>query len=118
MARNSGGLTALHAAAYAGSVPIATLLLGQGACSTIRQQGRRHAADGGGRGQSLELAELFIAKGADVNHAEIHGYLPISRAVYKGNSDIVRLYKRHGAVCPSAKSSGARLASAVLEIGQ
>ena len=31
MARNAGGLTPLHAAAYSGSVPIATLLLEKGA---------------------------------------------------------------------------------------
>jgi hypothetical protein len=37
---------------------------------------------------------------------EIHGYLPITRAIFKGNKDIVRLYKSHGATCPSAQILG------------
>ena len=52
MARNSGGFTPLHAAAFSGSLPIAKLLLEKGAVlEDCRQQGGRHAADGGGRGK-------------------------------------------------------------------
>ena len=40
------------------------------------------------------------------NHPEIHGYLPITRAIFKGNKDIIRLYKNHGVACPSAKILG------------
>ena len=46
-----------------------------------------------GEENHVELAEFFIAKGADVNHAEIHGYMPITRAFWKGNNDIIKLYR-------------------------
>ena len=100
MARNSGGFTALHAAAYSGSVPIAELLLEKGALlddadNTAGVTPMMVA----GEENHLAVAEFLIAKGANVNHAEVHGYLPISRALFKGNTDIVRLYKRHGATC-------------------
>jgi ankyrin repeat protein len=107
MARNSGGFTPLHAAAYAGSVPIAKLLLDKGAA--LDDAGNKAGVTPlivAGEGNHLELAEFLLAKGADVNHPEIHGYLPITRAIFKGNKDIVRLYKSHGAACPSAKILG------------
>jgi len=106
-ARNSGGLTPLHAAAYAGSVPIAKLLLGKGAAldDADNKAGVTPLMVAGEKNH-LEMAEFFLAQGADVNHAEIHGYLPITRALWKGNKDIVRLYKRHGAPCPSAQVLG------------
>ena len=52
-----------------------------------------------GEENHVELAEFLIAQGADVNHAEVHGYMPITRAFWKGNTDIIRLFKRHGATC-------------------
>jgi uncharacterized protein len=107
MARNSGGLTPLHAAAYAGSVPIAKLLLDKGAVlDDADNKAGVTPLIVAGEENHLELAEFLLAKGADVNHAEIHGYLPISRALWKGNKDIVRLYKSHGVACPSAKILG------------
>ena len=52
-----------------------------------------------GEQNHLAVAEFLIARGADVSHPEIHGYMPITRALFKGNTEIVRLYKRHGALC-------------------
>src|ERR1700722_13670739 len=103
MARNSGGFTPLHAAANAGSVPIAKLLLDKGAVldDADNKAGVTPLMVAGERNH-LELAEFLVAKGADVNHAEIHGYLAISRALWKGNKDIVRLYKSQGGAGPSA----------------
>ena len=100
MARNSGGFTALHASAYSGSVPIAKSLLDKGAVldDADNKAGVTPLMVAGER-DHLAVAELLIAKGADVSHAEIHGYMPITRALFKGNTDIVRLYKRHGATC-------------------
>ena len=106
MARNSGGFTPLHAAANAGSVPIAKLLLDKGAVLDDAQNKAGVTPLVAGEGNHLELAEFLLAKGADVNHPEIHGYLPITRAIFKGNKDIVRLYKSHGVACPSAKILG------------
>jgi ankyrin repeat protein len=106
-ARNSGGFTPLHAAAYGGSVPIAKLLLDKGAAlDDADNKAGVTPLIVAGEQNHLELAEFLLAKGADVNHPEIHGYLPITRAIFKGNNDIVRLYKRRGVACPSAKILG------------
>ena len=120
MARNSGGFTAFHAAANAGSVPIAKLLLDKGAVldDADNKAGVTPLMVAGERNH-LELAEFLVAQGADVGHPEIHGYLPITRALWKGNKDIVRLYKRHGVTCPSAVIlSGEDWYRQCLEIGQ
>jgi ankyrin repeat protein len=106
-ARNSGGFTALHAAAYSGSIPIAKLLLAKGAVldDAANKAGVTPMMVAGEENHAA-VAELLIARGADINHPEIHGYLPVSRALWKGNNDIVRLYKQHGVTCPPAKILG------------
>ena len=52
-----------------------------------------------GEENHVELAEFLISQGADVNRAEGHGYMPITRAFWKGNTDIIKLFKRHVAMC-------------------
>lgn len=100
LARNSGGFTALHAAAYSGSVPIAELLLAKNAVlDDAENKAGVTPLMVAGEQDHLSVAEFLIAKGADVRHPEVHGYLPITRALFKGNTDIIRLYKRHGATC-------------------
>ena len=107
MARNSGGFTALHAAAYSGSVPVAKLLLEKGA---VLEDAKNRAGVtpmmAAGEANHVEAAAFLIGMGADVNHPEIHGRLPITRALFKGNKDIVRLYKQHGVKCPPADILG------------
>jgi ankyrin repeat protein len=110
MARNAGGFTPLHAAAYSGSVPVAELLLEKGAVL-------EDAANKAGvtplmvavEENHVAMLELLIARGADVNRPESHGYTPITRAGFKGHRDIIRVLKRHGAVCPPADMNGAWL---------
>lgn len=100
MARNSGGFTPLHAAAYSGSLAIAKLLLEKGA--VLEDSSNKAGVTPllvAGEENHVALAEFLIAAGADVNHAEGHGYMPITRAFWKGNTDIIRLFKRHGATC-------------------
>jgi uncharacterized protein len=100
MARNSGGFTPLHAAAYGGSAEVAALLLDNKAA-------RDDTANKAGAAPLLVAAEtnhpgvveLLISRGADVNQPESHGYAPMSRAQWNGHIDMVRLLKRHGAVC-------------------
>lgn len=107
MARNSGGFTPLHAAAFSGSVPISKVLIGRGA--TLDDAANKAGVTPlmvAGEENHVTLAEFLIAKGADVGHAEVHGYTPITRAFWKGNTDIVRLFKRHGATCASASLLG------------
>lgn len=110
MARNAGGFTPLHAAAYSGNVEIAELLLGKGAVL-------EDAANKAGvtplmvavEENHVAMLELLIARGADVNRPESHGYTPVTRAGFKGHTDIIRVLKRHGAVCPTAEMTGAAL---------
>jgi ankyrin repeat protein len=107
MARNSGGFTPLHAAAYAGSAPIAKLLLDKGA--TLDDAANKAGVTPlmvAGEQNHVEVAEFLLTRGADANHPEVHGYLPITRALWKGAKDIVRLYKRNGVTCPPAKILG------------
>jgi ankyrin repeat protein len=120
MARNSGGFTALHAAAYSGSLAIAKLLLEKGA--VLEDAANKAGVTPmmvAGEENHLAVAEFLIAKGADVNHAEIHGYSPTTRALWKGHKDIIRLYKRHGAVCQPAEILGGEAwYQQCMEIGQ
>jgi uncharacterized protein len=111
MARNAGGFTPLHAAAYSGSVRIAELLLGKGAVL-------EDAANKAGvtplmvavEENRVAMLELLIARGADVSRPEsLHRYTPVTRAGFKGHRDIIRVLKRHGAVCPPAEVIGASL---------
>lgn len=117
MARNSGGFTPLHAAAFSGSLPISKLLLDHGA---ILDDASNKAGVTplmvAGEENHVPLAEFFLAKGADVTHAEVHGYAPITRAMWKGNFDIVRLFKRHGVACPPASVLGAASYAKCMEI--
>lgn len=107
MARNSGGFTALHAAAYSGSVPISKLLLDHGALlDDASNKAGVTPLMVAGEENHVALAEFLLAKGADVGHAEVHGYAPITRAIWKGNFDIVRLFKRHGVACPPVSVLG------------
>jgi uncharacterized protein len=102
MARNAGGFTALHAAAQSGSVAIAELLLEKGAVlDDADNKAGVTPMMVAGEENHLAVAEFLIAKGANVSHPEVHGYLPISRALWKGNTDIVRMYKQYGATCPA-----------------
>jgi ankyrin repeat protein len=106
-ARNSGGFTPLHAAAYSGSVAIAKMLLDKGA--VLEDAGNKAGVTPllvAGEENHLALAEMLIARGANITHTEIHGYLPITRAIWKGNWEIVRLFKLHGATCPPANVLG------------
>lgn len=107
MARNSGGFTPLHAAAFSGSLPITKLLLAHGA--TLDDAANKAGVTPlmvAGEENHVALATFLLARGADVGRVEVHGYTPITRAFWKGNTDIVRLLKRHGATCPPASVLG------------
>jgi ankyrin repeat protein len=100
MARNSGGFTPLHAAAFSGSLPIAKLLLEKGA--VLEDSANKSGVTPlivAGEENHVELAGFLIGQGADVNHPEGHGYWPTTRAFWKGNTEIIKLFKRHGATC-------------------
>ncbi|MBY5334576.1 ankyrin repeat domain-containing protein [Rhizobium leguminosarum] len=117
MARNSGGFTPLHAAAFSGSLPISKLLLDHGA--TLDDAANKAGVTPlmvAGEENHVALATFLLAEGADVGHAEVHGYTPITRAIWKGNTDIVRLFKRHGAPCPPVRRIGEKEYTKCMEI--
>lgn len=106
-ARNSGGFTALHAAAYVGSLAVVELLLGNNAqLDDANNKAGVTPLMVAGEENHVEVAELLISRGADPGHPEIHGYLPITRALWKGNDNIVHLYKQRGVKCPPANIVG------------
>ena len=106
-ARNSGGFTPLHAAAYVGSTAMARQLLAKGAVlDDADNKAGVTPLMVAGEENHTDVAELLLAQGADPRHPEIHGYLPIARALWKGNIDIVHLYKQHGVVCPPVNVLG------------
>ena len=45
----------------------------------------------------LEIAELFIAKGADVNHKDDYGLTPLISAAFTGNIKFVKFLVEKGA---------------------
>jgi ankyrin repeat protein len=108
MARNSGGFTPLHAAAYSGSAPIAEMLLDKGAAieDAANKAGAAPLMVAAEENQ-VALVELLIARGADINQPESHGFTPITRAGFKGHTDVIRVLKRHGAACPPSGMLGA-----------
>ncbi|KQV19984.1 hypothetical protein ASC97_28875 [Rhizobium sp. Root1203] len=106
-ARNSGGFTPLHAAAYVGSASIARQLLAKSApLDDAKNKAGVTPLMVAGEENHADVAKLLIAQGADPRHPEIHGYLPITRALWKGNADIVHLYKQHGVTCPPVNILG------------
>ena len=100
MARNSGGFTPSTRRPFPEACRSPSCCSKRGRCSKTRPTSpasRRLMV--AGEENHVELAEFLIAQGADVNHPEAHGYWPITRAFWKGNTDIIKLFKRHGATC-------------------
>lgn len=100
MARNSGGFTPLHAAAYSGSAEVAALLLEHkvdiddaankaGATPLLVAAETNHP----------KVVEMLIAKGADATRPESHGFTALTRAFWKGHTEMVQLLQRHGLTC-------------------
>ncbi len=99
-ARNKGGFTPLHAAAYANAVEIAEKLLSRGA--NIKDQLNKAgvsplsvASEEGHPG----LVKVLIGHGADLEAGERNGYTPLTRALWRGQKEVVALLQRSGAKC-------------------
>lgn len=108
--RNTGGFTPLHAAAYVDDPAMAELLIDHGADINDAQNKagvtplfpaieEDHAA----------VADLLIARGADLRPLERHGYTALTRALFKGNKDVVVLLRAQGAECQGPDVLGASL---------
>jgi uncharacterized protein len=114
--RNAGGFTPLHAAAYAGDVAIAELLIEHGADINDAQNKAGvtplfPAIEENHKG----VAELLIANGADLGSIERHGYTALTRALFKGNEDVVMLLRARGAECQGSDVLGDSLYQACLD---
>ena len=100
MARNTGGFTSLHAAAYSGSEAIARLLLEHGA---VLEDKANISGDTplllAAEENHVEVAELLIARGADLSIPDRDGFTPLSQAWAKKRTEMVRFLKQHGATC-------------------
>ncbi len=103
-ARNKGGFTPLHAAAYANVVEIAEKLLSRGA--DVKDQMNKAgvtplsvASEEGHPG----LVKVLIDHGADLEAGERNGYTPLTRALWRGQKEVVALLQRSGAKCQSVE---------------
>lgn len=107
MARNAGGLTPLHAAAYGGSVAVARLLLEHGAA--LEDQANVAGATPlslAAEQDQVAVAELLIAAGADIARPDADGFTPLTQAWAKKRHNMVRLLKQHGATCQPVEFLG------------
>jgi ankyrin repeat protein len=104
------GLTALHAAAYAGHGPLVELLLDAGA-----QVNRKNNPFGvtplhmAAEENHLEIVEVLLQSGADPSATEMNGYTPATRAGWREHWDVVRVLREAGAECQPEELVGAWL---------
>ena len=53
------------------------------------------------------MAELLIARGAEVEAIQGDGYTPLSRATFMRSAEVMALLMRHGAKCQPKETMGA-----------
>ena len=81
MARNKGGLTPLHAAAYSGSAEVARLLLDHGAVLEDRSNiSGTTPLIVAAEENRVAVAELLLARGADLTVTDRDGFDALSQA--------------------------------------
>ena len=99
-ASNSGGFTPLHAAAYSNALGLAERLIDLGIDVTDRNNKAGvpplHVAAEEGH---AEVAKLLIDRGADVEAHEANGYTALTRAIWRGHTDVMAVLKAAGAKC-------------------
>ena len=104
------GLTALHAAAYAGQGPLVELLLGAGAAVNRKNNPfgvtPLHMA---AEENHLAIVEVLLQSGADPSATEMNGYTPATRAGWREHWDVVRVLREAGAECQPEELVGAWL---------
>ena len=100
------GMTALHWAAGAGNVPLAALLVEQGADVNVRDQGGSTPLKRAAHMGQTEAVRWLLEQGADANLAATNGQTALHAAVIRNRSDIVDLLLAHGAETAVADSQG------------
>jgi len=98
--RNTGGFTPLHAAAYVNSVEIAEQLLSRGADinDQMNKAGVTPLSVASEEGHS-GVVKALIKHGADLEAGERNDYTPLTRALWRGQKDVVALLQGAGAKC-------------------
>jgi len=102
-AKNEGGWTPLHEAAFEGRVDIVATLLEHGADPNVQDKFGRtplHLAALEGR---VDVVRFLLERGADLNAKNEGGDTPLHYAAYEGHVGIVKLLLDHGAD-PTAKN--------------
>jgi len=88
-ARNSGGYTALMAAAKNGQTEIVTKLLEQKANLDVQGYNGLTALMLAAENNQLSIVKALLAKNADPNLQDNSGWTALMKAVYRGNTDCV-----------------------------
>jgi len=105
--RNKLGLTALHAAAFAGKLDVAKLLVEKGAVvndtHNLYKMSPLHAASEEGH---ADVVAFLIEHQADIEAKERNGYTPLTQAGWREYWDTAALLMKAGASCQSAEVVG------------
>lgn len=93
------GFTPLTIAAYFGREEIAQYLIERGADVNLAARNHMQVAPlhSAVAIQNINLAKLFLEKGAEVNKSQVDGIRPLHSAVHRGQIEMVELLLKHGA---------------------
>ena len=109
-AKDRGGNTALHAAAWDGRDEVVKLLLSKGAeADAKRSDGLTpliNAAGPGAERNGKGCVEMLLAKGVNINATDGDGETALHKAAYYGNKDVVEILLAHGASINATNKNG------------
>jgi ankyrin repeat protein len=99
-ARNDRGMTALHAAAYSGDLPSVEALVVAGVpVDDADNKFKVTPLFVSAEEDRVEVVKYLLSQGADISLIERHGYNVLSRAGFKGRTDIIAILLEKGAAC-------------------
>lgn len=105
-AKDGGGYTALHKAAYNGRDTVVGFLIQQGAEVNARSNGGSTAMHGAAVGGYRETVQLLVDANADIDIVNNAGYTPLLSACSAGKVEVVRILIAHGASVSARSEDG------------